>query len=364
LLPPTHYLFDILVSKVELFFVCQQFKMLQLKYIVPSLVFLFCLAECKPQVNSDTNSDEDDTCEALEKKTNENKPCQFPFIYKDRTYVACTTFNDTKPWCSTKTNPSTNEHIDARGHWGYCDQECFADTIVTDGASLDADSTVCDQYACNGLKLGFMRDGMKAFDIGECTTGLEDAKKGDLFCFVNEDSVCEKKPSKYPGMYVSTEPCKDPTLVTERFLFLLGLLGVNQVTEAIYNAAAPTLKFRCPSGNTFESTEEDMVSNMKKRCYGCWDQPAECSGPALINGLISSSFHGSCVLHDMCYLKKGRSKSGCDSDFLYNMQKQCGTDVACRATLAPSVYGAVKHDGGAQSGYERAQRIARTCRLY
>ena len=73
---------------------------------------------------------------------------------------------------------------------------------------------------------------------------------------------------------------------------------------------------------------------------------------------------GSCVLHDMCYLKKGRSKSGCDSDFLYNMQKQCGTDVACRATLAPSVYAAVKHDGGAQSGYERAQRIARTCRLY
>ena len=29
-------------------------------------------------------------------------------------------------------------------------------------------------------------------------------------CFVNKESICPKNSTKFPGVYSSTEPCKDP----------------------------------------------------------------------------------------------------------------------------------------------------------
>ena len=41
-----------------------------------------------------------------------DKPCQFPFVYKDKSYNECTLEDGGGvAWCSTKTIPSTNEHV-------------------------------------------------------------------------------------------------------------------------------------------------------------------------------------------------------------------------------------------------------------
>ena len=66
---------------------------------------------------------------------------------------------------------------------------------------------VCDFTACNGLVFKRKIFG-RTFTFGECQTSLE--KKDDRFCFVNENSVCEKIPSNIEsGTYVSTLPCED-----------------------------------------------------------------------------------------------------------------------------------------------------------
>ena len=51
-----------------------------------------------------------------------DKPCQFPFIFKNETFNSCTPKHDPddKLWCSTRTNPITNEHIKGQDLWGYC----------------------------------------------------------------------------------------------------------------------------------------------------------------------------------------------------------------------------------------------------
>ena len=46
--------------------------------------------------------------------------CIFPFKYKNKIYHKCTTIEEPKPWCSTKT--SEGNHV--TGEWGYCDSDC------------------------------------------------------------------------------------------------------------------------------------------------------------------------------------------------------------------------------------------------
>ena len=42
-------------------------------------------------------------CDVIEKKSDKEEPCIFPFKYANTTYFACSTAdNDDKPWCSTK----------------------------------------------------------------------------------------------------------------------------------------------------------------------------------------------------------------------------------------------------------------------
>jgi len=49
--------------------------------------------------------------------------CVFPFNYKGVSYSNCTTVEDTKLWCSTKTD-ANDDHISGVDAWGYCDDSC------------------------------------------------------------------------------------------------------------------------------------------------------------------------------------------------------------------------------------------------
>ena len=62
----------------------------------------------------------------------------------------------------------------------------------------------------------------------------------------------------------------------------------------------------------------------------------------------------------MCYLTKERKKEVCDKDFLFNMVKQCGTNLICRGLIAPVIYTAVKNHG--HEGYNIGQRKAKYCK--
>ena len=64
------------------------------------------------------------------------RPCQFPFTFKNKTYNNCVTSNDEyyKPWCSTKVNFLTNEHVERQGYWGYCpmnNENCMNEPMGT-----------------------------------------------------------------------------------------------------------------------------------------------------------------------------------------------------------------------------------------
>jgi len=67
-------------------------------------------------------------CTVIEEKSQSEKKCQFPFIFKGRLFSACTTVTGTNdegeyehgtPWCSTKTDDNNN-HISGQGVYGDC----------------------------------------------------------------------------------------------------------------------------------------------------------------------------------------------------------------------------------------------------
>merc|ERR1712018_516635 len=65
----------------------------------------------------------------------------------------------------------------------------------------------CDGYSCNGIEYKVVTNNTDLF-LGQCQTPLPDAGN-DTFCFVNEDSACEKtKMDQFQGKYISTEPCQ------------------------------------------------------------------------------------------------------------------------------------------------------------
>ena len=63
-------------------------------------------------------------CKVIEQASKTKKNCQFPFIFKNKTYHGCTKTILKKPWCSTKTDPSSNEHITGQRVYGICDSSC------------------------------------------------------------------------------------------------------------------------------------------------------------------------------------------------------------------------------------------------
>lgn len=75
-------------------------------------------------------------CQVKEINSGEWMPCVFPFARMEpdgsihnKLFWKCADVNLNKPdgrlMCSTKTNSSTNVHIDGYGYWGFCDtQHC------------------------------------------------------------------------------------------------------------------------------------------------------------------------------------------------------------------------------------------------
>jgi len=71
----------------------------------------------------DINTEE---CRVIERKTNTSKLCQIPFIYKERKFYGCTKLDadsPEEPWCSTKINPLTLEHVGGESAFGVCPKE-------------------------------------------------------------------------------------------------------------------------------------------------------------------------------------------------------------------------------------------------
>ena len=71
-------------------------------------------------------------CFVKELITGLEKPCEFPFIYEGRTYYGCSTYVkykdgresfSEKPWCSTRTEPISTQHITGGGLYGDCPQD-------------------------------------------------------------------------------------------------------------------------------------------------------------------------------------------------------------------------------------------------
>ena len=70
------------------------------------------------------------TCTVKEKRSGEDRHCQFPFIVGWKRYDSCTDFKDPdgKKWCSTKTSNHTlslHVHVGGKGYWGHCPDDCL-----------------------------------------------------------------------------------------------------------------------------------------------------------------------------------------------------------------------------------------------
>ena len=92
-----------------------------------ALFLLFSLANSRPDEGFEIFEDPKD-CLVEERSSGEPKPCQFPFIYKNETFYGCTLKDAVgnsdsftgSPWCSTKINQLTFEHISGGGFFGDC----------------------------------------------------------------------------------------------------------------------------------------------------------------------------------------------------------------------------------------------------
>ena len=92
-----------------------------------ALFLLFSSANSRPEEGFEIFEDQKD-CLVEERGSSESKPCQFPFIYKNETFYGCTLkdaagnsdSHSGNPWCSTKTNQLTFEHISGGGFFGDC----------------------------------------------------------------------------------------------------------------------------------------------------------------------------------------------------------------------------------------------------
>ena len=101
------------------------------------LSFLILASYCCFQGQSRPNGEKslwaqlekENECVVNEIASNLTKPCQFPFIYENQTFYGCTRFGQNgNPWCSTKINPLTYDHIDGKNFYGYCIEDlCSTD---------------------------------------------------------------------------------------------------------------------------------------------------------------------------------------------------------------------------------------------
>ena len=71
-------------------------------------------------------------CLVKEVNSKTTKPCQFPFIYENKTFYGCTSYLVDKkgaeisneiPWCATKIDQITMEMVTGNGYYGDCPQD-------------------------------------------------------------------------------------------------------------------------------------------------------------------------------------------------------------------------------------------------
>merc|ERR1712168_144215 len=99
------------------------------------------------------------------------------------------------------------------------------DIVVVEEAITEKNTgTSCDFKSCNGMVIKFKNETGIEFEQGECGSVLkkkEEDEKEEAFCFVNEDSSCEKVsyPLK-PGTFASVQPCKDSRAPKPRFVYI------------------------------------------------------------------------------------------------------------------------------------------------
>jgi len=210
------------------------------------LIYVLCISVVigKPNTESEEyDYGEENVCITSVDSSAPETECIFPFTFNNFTYNGCPTdpFDETKRWCSTKTDENGN-HVTGDGTWGYCTPGCkpeiFPDELlIGSDANIDPQTETCDYTACNGFtfKLEIFDKvetyGQCQFPAGE--NGLED----DYFCFVNANSACNDKVpygDEALGLFVTTLACKDPktplprTYGSYRRSFYKGFIGSNR----------------------------------------------------------------------------------------------------------------------------------------
>lgn len=168
--------------------------------------------------------------------------CVFPFNFEEVEYFGCIPDQEEKNrrWCSTETD-ANGTHIAGKKKYGFCSEICpinFVEdelSIASEATNATPDLDVCDFTHCNGMLLTAEING-QTVHIGQCRAANE---IGEHFCFVNQDSTCEKSifPGK-SGTTISTLPCKDPRAPKRRFIFTSLILGVGALVGAKAAAGA------------------------------------------------------------------------------------------------------------------------------
>jgi len=197
--------------------------MLKLYLILGLTVYL--VAGAPSPVEIEDEYEEEDACLTSADSEDPEKECIFPFTFNNFTYNGCPTdpLDDTKRWCSTKTDEN-GVHITGDGTWGYCTLGCkpeiFPDELlIGSDAEKDTQTETCDFTACNGFTFKLDVFGQTE-TYGQCQYPAgENESHDDYFCFVNADSACEDKVpygDEEEGLFVTSLACKDPNAPISR----------------------------------------------------------------------------------------------------------------------------------------------------
>ena len=99
-------------------------------------------------------------CEVIEVASGQKKPCEAEFKFEGKTYYGCTTVggDNLAPWCSTKIDPNTKEHIVGQSNYGDCpsdgtclteeEGEKFYNELSEIEAKQEGKSILVNDYIC------------------------------------------------------------------------------------------------------------------------------------------------------------------------------------------------------------------------
>jgi len=149
-------------------------------------------------------------------QTLDGKDCIIPFIFNNVSRNGCITLTDPKPWCSTKVDPVTNEHIKNGGHWGHCKPDCpvFTPTSVPDPKDT-AGSIRTDEIPFGGLgelpeelpeevpdESCKTASGVDGICKAASNCAVVDSNEGSSDCTIEEFVCCEQRTEHAPDILV------------------------------------------------------------------------------------------------------------------------------------------------------------------